>query len=64
MQDSSTAEVAALVRRSVMLSMELTGKYKTRDGQDGYSHDDYDVAMAALNELQRRAQAWRDSAHV
>lgn len=54
--EASAADLGLVVGRSVMLSMSLTGTLKHFDGSDAYSHDDYDVAMAALGELVRRAK--------
>lgn len=45
-----------VVLRPVMLSMSLTGTLHHFDGSDAWTHDDFDVAHAALNELVRRAR--------
>lgn len=47
----SAADLMRPVLKAVMISMATTGEYKTRDGSDFYSHDDYDEAHACLGEL-------------
>ena len=47
--DANNIDLVNAVRKAVMISMYMTGKVGT------YAHDDYDDAMAALNELFRRA---------
>jgi hypothetical protein len=55
-KDAKTVDLAHRVRRAVMMSMAMTGeRYLTANGAALYSHDDYDDAMDALNELTRRA---------
>lgn len=51
------SELVHRIRRAVMISMSLTGEKTAVITPSLYTHDDYDDAMAALNELQGRADA-------
>jgi hypothetical protein len=56
LSEGDVASLGMVVRRAVMLSMSLTGTLHHLDGSDAWTHDDWDVAMAALDELVKRAK--------